>query len=566
MSLLRFRLWIRSLQAAFVISATIFIILISSQLYLQSHHGGSWNHFSSHDEAFGASGSGCTPRQVGKALSSAAIRCKIEAAQSRMAHFLEAQSRTPEAAIAEYERRYRRPPPPGFREWVQFALDHDSRVIDDFDQIEIDLQPYRTDEARRVFHRLNEKHQGDWPYTRRVAFVEGHVNASGDIRYGREWASLVAPFAHALPRNLLVYINLIDEPRVLAKAGGVYPADNVTFFDHRGRSIERLIQESCTQVAHHQVDQERDVCQSREPGKLHGFIASPSTFSYTHARAPILSYGRMAPFRDILIPCPFYVDNPVEEQKTEADSVPFLDKQNAVYWRGRSTGGHALRTTWWYGQRQRFVGFVHALQRAAEVLEMSRYFGGAGGAAATAAAASVLRRGDERTTHALRNAFDVQMGAYIQCPNEVCSDMERVLGPAHYEGQEAERQFRYLYDLDGNSMSGRFYHLLSQRAVVLKQTWFQEWHDERLLPWAHYIPVTMGMEELPAVMDFFINDPEGERLSAEIAEAGSTWSRRVLRDIDMSIYVYRLLLEMAAIFGPLDLDEEVFETLKEQLL
>ncbi|KAJ5111993.1 glycosyl transferase family 90 domain-containing protein [Penicillium argentinense] len=72
-----------------------------------------------------------------------------------------------------------------------------------------------------------------------------------------------------------------------------------------------------------------------------------------------------------------------------------------------------------------------------------------------------------------------------------------------------------LFDLDGNSTSTRFYRLLSRRAVVLKQTWFHEWHDDRLIPWAHYILVTMSMEELPALMDFLINDPEGEQLSAE---------------------------------------------------
>ncbi|OJJ98296.1 glycosyltransferase family 90 protein [Aspergillus aculeatus ATCC 16872] len=310
---------------------------------------------------------------------------------------------------------------------------------------------------------------------------------------------------------------------------------------------------------------EHNVCLSPEPGKLHGFVASPGNFIYTHARAPILSYARMAPFHDILVPCPFYVNNPVaqDEKKTETeDSIPFHDKLKVVYWRGRSTGGHALRTTWRYGHRQRFVGFVHALQRAAEVFDVSRFFFGPS-----------IRGWGERTTTtttttrgALRIAFDVQMGGFIQCDEEVCDEMERVLGHAHFEGQDAERQFRYLYDLDGNGMSGRFYHLLSQRAVVLKQTWFQEWHDERLLPWAHYIPVTMGMEELPSVVDFLINDPDGERISAEIAEAGSAWSRRVLRDIDMSVYVYRLLLEMAAIFKPLDPDEKVWETVTEQLL
>jgi hypothetical protein len=66
-------------------------------------------------------------------------------------------------------------------------------------------------------------------------------------------------------------------------------------------------------------------------------------------------------------------------------------------------------------------------------------------------------------------------------------------------------------------MSKGVYRLLSRRAVVLTQTWFRGWHDDCVIPWAHYLPFTMEMEELPALVVFLINDTEGERLSAEIA-------------------------------------------------
>ena len=101
-------------------------------------------------------------------------------------------------------------------------------------------------------------------------------------------------------------------------------------------------------------------------------------------------------------------------------------------------------------------------------------------------------------------------------------------------------------------MSTRFYRLLSSQSVVLKQSWIQEWHDDRLVPWVHYIPVTMGMDELPSLINFLVNDPEGKRLSIEISREGSTWSRQVLRRIDMSIYVYRLLLELAEIYSSVE--------------
>ncbi|KAJ4307236.1 hypothetical protein N0V88_000616 [Collariella sp. IMI 366227] len=49
------------------------------------------------------------------------------------------------------------------------------------------------------------------------------------------------------------------------------------------------------------------------------------------------------------------------------------------------------------------------------------------------------------------------------------------------------------FDLDGNGISGRFLKLLASNSLVLKQTVLREWHDERLVPWLHYVPVSMEM-------------------------------------------------------------------------
>ncbi|PYH49815.1 uncharacterized protein BP01DRAFT_261376, partial [Aspergillus saccharolyticus JOP 1030-1] len=537
---------LRQLRVTLLLAATILLLFTSAHFYLYNHEKGIFRPTSHADSTL------CPPLPPTNGLSpAAAIRCRVHAAQTRARRLIESQSRTPEAAIATYSQRYQRPPPAGFREWAQFALDHDSQILDEFDQIELDLRPFRSEEARRVLRRLHQR-PDDWPYTRRVGFfsdAEGHshVQTSGGLLYHGEWASLLAPIAHAVPRNLLVYVSTIDEPRAGHENENEH--ENVTFIQHSGAaSIESLVKESCATLQHQtrgSVDEERDVCRAAAPGKLHGLVTSPATFSYTHALAPILSFGRMAAFRDILVPCPCYLDHAeaaaAVEEEADGEVIPFHNKTKAVYWRGRSTGGQAQRTTWRFGHRQRFVAFVHALQRAAEAVGMSRFY------TSTNPQPSVAD--DAHRARQIANAFDVQMAGYIQCEDEVCGDMERVLGPAHFEGEHAARQFRILFDLDGNSMSTRFYHLLGQRALVLKQTWFQEWHDQRLIPWAHYVPVSMGLEELPALVDYFLHDPEGEQLAAEIAEAGADWSRRVVRGIDMSIYVYRLLVEMADVFG-----------------
>jgi len=464
-----------------------------------------------------------------------AIRWRIRSAHEQANVAFKTQSTSPQEAILEYKRRYRRDPPSGFSNWVQFALDHDSKVIDNFDEINRDLEPFRTAEARRWFDQLNSRKE-EGANIRRVIVENGAMNASSSDGF---WDRLVTPFLHALPNNSVFYINTLDEPRVLSSPGP--PPDQIKFVESAGKSIEDLVKASCSQIPHEfteHLDPEKDVCQFSSPSKLHSMIASPSSFSYTYSLLPILSYARMSAFRDILIPCPDYVRLPLSDSDK---LIPFLEKKAGVYWRGRSTGGRSQRLYWKDGHRQRFVSFTQSLQNAAKSLDTSRYFG------------AKIGNLDQKKISLFKDVFDVQMADYIQCEDKsACDDMQRVLGHGYGEPGESSLKYRYLFDLDGNSMTSRFYRLLSQEAVVLKQTLFQEWHDDRLIPWAHYIPVTMSMDELPDLLDFLINDPEGEQLSLKIAQTASTWSRQALREIDMSIYLYRLLLELAEIFGPVD--------------
>ncbi|KJZ74540.1 hypothetical protein HIM_06136 [Hirsutella minnesotensis 3608] len=472
----------------------------------------------------------CPPNIRESDFSPAAIHCRILAALE--AHSTpKTQSSTPEEAIAEYKSRYGRLPPRGFEEWVNFALNHRSEIIDDFDQIDRDLEPYRTPEARQIFRELKE--QGEkHPHLVTVRIENGTMSKSGGYIYDREWERLVKPFAHALPDSLFL-LSTIDEPRVLS-CSDPQPA-TVQFQERPGESIEDLVKDSCKTVPKfpRRLSHYVDVCRSSHPANLHALIAAPSSFSYTHSSVPILSFGRMSAFKDILFPCPCYLAHPVAEK----DPIPFLEKKGALYWRGSSTGGRATRFNWRHGHRGRFVSFIQSLQNAAHVLDAGSFFG--------------LKTDNlnKKQIRLFREVFDVHMAAYVQCVDDACNEMARVLGPPDYESEDTASNYRFVFDLDGNSMSTRFYRLLSRKTVVFKQTWFQEWHDDRLIPWAHYIPVTMTMEELPALINFFVNNSNGEKLSAEIALAGSTWSKKVLREIDMSIYLYRLLLEMAELFN-----------------
>ncbi|KAK6495893.1 F-actin-capping protein subunit beta [Arthrobotrys musiformis] len=142
--------------------------------------------------------------------------------------------------------------------------------------------------------------------------------------------------------------------------------------------------------------------------------------------------------------------------------------------------------------------------------------------------------------------FDVGMTAYIQCDWDVCQAMEQAFGRPPRADKNSSFGYKFVMDMDGNGYSGRFYRLLQSNSVVFKQTLVEQWHDDRVFPWVHYVPVTIGMDEIEDLVKFF--SVRGARQAEEIAAESTSWARAALRPIDMTIYEYRLLLEYASLF------------------
>ena len=65
----------------------------------------------------------------------------------------------------------------------------------------------------------------------------------------------------------------------------------------------------------------------------------------------------------------------------------------------------------------------------------------------------------------------------------------------------------------------------------------------------HYVPITLGMKELPETLRFLAETPEGQVIGKEIAEAGREWADKVWRVVDMRVATFRILLEYARLYG-----------------
>ena len=84
-----------------------------------------------------AIGAGPTP-----AMSTHPIPLLMEEAEDKYRKKLASQSRSLSAAVAEYRRRYRRPPPRGFDAWWKFCQTYDVKMVDEYDGLMEDLRPF----------------------------------------------------------------------------------------------------------------------------------------------------------------------------------------------------------------------------------------------------------------------------------------------------------------------------------------------------------------------------------------------------------------------------------------
>lgn len=91
----------------------------------------------------------------------------------------------------------------------------------------------------------------------------------------------------------------------------------------------------------------------------------------------------------------------------------------------------------------------------------------------------------------------------------------------------------------------------NHEVLFSSKLFFREWHDEHLVPWAHFIPVSLSMKELPAIMRYMTAHEQGKKRAQEIAEAGRDWHGKTLKKEDSTIYLFRLMLELARVMGPI---------------
>lgn len=545
------------------------------------------------------------------------ISVLIAEADKRWREYEDSRSLTFKETVSKYRRRYNRHPPPGFVTWYRYARDKNVHNIDDFDQVMDDIRPFWA-VPPKVLRNLaahmweNEKDGVETIHIRNHAVVKISNNQNG-------WradttATLIEKFIDHLP-DMDIATNRLDQPRVVVpwndlqdlldkesksrimipdandgftanmtgltnlatdkekdnstrEDAGWYGASGQQYMDiaktacppesYAAGSKTMLKAEESWKDPHGGVvtnfNLSTDLCTiGPDLQDKHGFLFTASTILATKRLVPIFSECKVSVNNDILFPANMYWKRDDRYDYNSHGDVNWKHKKDAMIWRGVTSGGTQLADNWQGMHRQRLVQMLNGTFMAQTNVSMlsEKVFNKA------------IQPGEYQNfttfnpSSFLRNHTDVGFVETWGCIPD-CSFYDHVFELRPETQLTQQFQYKYLVDVDGHSFSGRWHAFLESRALGIKATIFREWHDSRLFPWRHFVPMDNRFIDLYTILTYFIgigtraeaidghvfvpkHDEEAKRLALQ----GSEWSSKVLRRDDIEV---RLNLRLTSVF------------------
>jgi Glycosyl transferase family 90 len=502
--------------------------------------------------------------------------------RERFSMLLSRQSPSLDQAMKEYHRRYGRDPPPYFNRWFELAQQHNFALVDEFDVMMQSLEPFWGVPPSTLQILCDNILEQNPQNLLKYEVKNHHVSTSQGSQalwFGdsignwlqNEWLELLPDMSLA--------INVYDEPNVCVPRDALDYAMQLAASRRAHMPLAREVLESYRESSPRllnlgsqdaweavtvscplesparnihchdtmagdaipfilNITQSKDVCEHCELQSMEGFLFAPETLRLTHSLVPIWSQGKPSSFNDIIFPSPYYhvrAGDYKEEEDKEWDS-----KNDQLYWVGAATGGHATEGNWKKMQRQRLT--LMTSNSSADSIRLLKEVSPGNWLPYTTTMSEVSTLFSTRI-----------MGISPQCEPEACTAQKAAFGVGDVENKDpvsAAYNYKFLLDMDGNGFSGRFYRLLRSRSLVFKQAAFKEWHDDRVIPWVHFIPVSTSFADLPEMVKFFATTHKGQEISRQIANDSRVWAGKVLRDVDLKLVWLRMLMEYGRIMDP----------------
>jgi hypothetical protein len=139
--------------------------------------------------------------------------------------------------------------------------------------------------------------------------------------------------------------------------------------------------------------------------------------------------------------------------------------------------------------------------------------------------------------------IDVGLVGWVQIPDpEMLQVLQKSGLNADFVPKEKFAQYKYVFDIDGNSNSwpGLFTSLLTAACVIKIESeyGFRQWYYDRLIPWTHYVPVRSDLSDLESKLQWVLGNDERAR---EIGEAGFALAQSLDYSAELGAAVGRLV-------------------------
>ncbi|KAK3717589.1 arginyl-tRNA synthetase [Vermiconidia calcicola] len=533
----------------------------------------------------------------------------IRAANKNTYDLLEQETRTVHDAARAYRQRRGRQPPPGFDVWFSFAQNNSAIVVEEFwDRIYDDLNPFwgvsakyirdaandylfrvsirngtatqRTDDEQRVWLDLWQDLTST--VAQYLPDVDMPINQMDESRMVVEWEGINEYMAkEKQSRRIVPEEELKDSYQSLADLDEHPPEKFEPEYSREGpywpMAVIGCPPDSPARRAPIETDftspppltqtwsegsykgyvqnwtLAKSPCENAHFQSIHGTFVEPISLANTKKFFPLFGGSKLPMNNEILLPAAMYWTKDPFYSGGEDHGEAWRKKKDAMIWRGAASGGRNSRKNWTRFQRHRFVSMMNATSvntmETLSDLEPPNFVLPANGSYDLAAQSPSAEEG--AMSEWIAEWSDVAVVHLLCFPKEnakTCSYTNPYFSVEQMVPMKDQYDYKYLPDIDGNSFSGRYRGFLMSTSLPIKATIYEEWHDSRLVPWKHFIPMDNTFIDIYGIMEYFLgNERMGvqghDEVARDIAIGGKQWADKVLRREDMQIYVFRLLLE-----------------------
>ena len=289
----------------------------------------------------------------------------------------------------------------------------------------------------------------------------------------------------------------------------------------------------------------KDPCLQPELRETHGSFIEPLSQSTTRSLIPLFGGSKLPMNNDILIPPAMYWAKESLYATGDTHGAEWERKQSRLAWRGGATGGKHDQNNFGRFQRLRFIALmngthVRQVQSDAEAesysFQLQPYQNYLGTAGQHMDLGTWLDRiADVGFTDLLCTIKNEDK------KNKTCPYLDPYFKVVKGIPLEKMYDFKYLPDIDGNSFSGRYLAFLRSASLPIKATVYSEWHDSRLVPWVHFVPMHNSFVDIYGILRYFIGNTRTtakgdvvmenghDREAKELALAGQDWAKMAKR-------------------------------------